>query len=373
MASRKDYYDILGIRRNATEEEIEKAYRKLSRTYQIDRIRCLKGAQWRLREISEAYEILSNKEKRAFYDQWGPNATFHESLVENFGPEEWEEPEEGQWEGFEEVFEEHFRISPGSLTVHPLPRGRDIVVGAEIGFEEALQGTLLEIEIVQEKICRRCKGKGKDPEGSQKICRVCGGAGQIQIGLPPASFSQGCPDCAGEGRVRTQPCRDCAGKGLEEARERVRIEVPAGVQDGCRIYKMGLGHSPRLGGLPGDLIAEIHVRPHSFFKKIGEDLHIAVCLTPWEAALGTQIEIPTLRGLERIVIPAGTIHGQTLRLKGRGAPILNESKRGDQVISFRIDLPRDLDERSRAILAELKRLRPQDPRTGEDWRWRISQ
>lgn len=373
MASRKDYYDILGIRRNATEEEIEKAYRKLSRTYQVDRTRSHRGAHWRLREISEAYEILSNKEKRALYDQRGTEATFHQSFVENSGQEGWEEAEEGQWEGFEDVFEDHFRVPQGSLTVHPLPRGRDIVVRAEIEFEEAIQGTFLEIEFGQEKICTRCRGKGKDPEGIQQICQVCGGAGQIQIGLSPASFSQNCPHCGGEGRVQTQPCRHCSGKGLQGAKERVRIEVPAGVQDGCRIYKMGLGHGHRLGGVPGDLIVEIHVRPHPFFKKIGEDLHISVCLTPWEAALGTQIEIPTLKGFERVAIPAGTTHGQTLRLKGRGAPNLNESKRGDQVISFRIDLPRDLDERSRAILAELKKIRPRDLRTGEEWRWRISQ
>ncbi len=371
MASQKDYYDILGIRRNATEDEIAKAYRKLARTYQGNLPPGNKTAEWRLREIAEAYEILSNKEKRAKYDQWGPDIFFPEAFLNNLLEEEWGE-DGSHWEGFEDVFEGYFRAKD-LVTSRPPQKGKDLVFALEIEFEEAIRGSIVDLQVEREKECNFCSGKGVDPQGTQKICQACGGACQIQIGLLPDTFTQSCPHCGGQGRIPTQRCTCCSGKGWMEERIKVLFEVPPGVDDGCRIYKIGMGHASHWGGPKGDLVAEINVRPHSYFTRRGKDLHIEVPLTPWEAALGVEIEIPTLHGAEKLNIPAGTANGEEARLSEKGVPLLNEGKKGDEVITFRLDLPPDLDEKTKAILAELKRTSPLDLRSGLGWRLKHSE
>ncbi len=318
MASRKDYYDILGIRRDATAEEIEKAYRRLARTYHGDPPPGNSVAEWRWREISEAYEILSNKEKRARYDRWGADTFssefFWRNLTEGSG---WEEEESSHWDGFEDVFEDYFRAK-GPVTCRPLPKGKDLAVALDIGFEEAIRGSRIEIHAVRERECSLCKGKGVDPRGFYKICQACGGAGQMQIGLSPDTFSQVCPHCSGQGRVHTDRCSHCGGSGRGEEAVSFSLEIPPGTDDGCRIYKIGMGHASHQGGPRGDLVAEIRLKPHPYFKRKGKDLLVEVPLAPWEAALGAEIEIPTLNGAERLRIPPGTATGKQARIMGKG-------------------------------------------------------
>lgn len=369
MASRKDYYDILGVRRDATEEEIEKAYRRLARTYHGDLPPGKMAARWRWREISEAYEILSNKEKRARYDRWGADTFSSEFFWGDLSQgSEWEEEESSHWDGFEDVFEDYFRAKD-PVNCRPLPKGKDLAVTLDIGFEEAIRGSSVKIHAVRELSCGLCQGKGVDPGGNFRICRACGGAGQMQIGLSPDTFTQVCPHCSGLGRVHTDQCSYCRGSGRAEEEICIGLEIPPGTDDGCRIYKIGMGHASHREGGRGDLVAEIRVKPHPYFRRKGKDLHVEVSLTPWEAALGAVIEIPTLNGTERLTIPPGTATGEQARLPGKGIPILNEEgKRGDEVITFRIDLPPCLDEKTKEILAELGKINPLTPRAGLRWR-----
>ena len=364
MASRKDYYDILGIRRGATEEEIEKAFRRLTRTYQFDRPPGNKTAETRFREISEAYEILSNKDKRERYDRSGGELPFPDIGWE-YDSEEGEE-EDFNLEGFEDVFERG--IGRGEQAPFRKPqKGKTLFCSLEIKFEEAIRGTQKEIRTEREISCPECSGKGVDPASPQKLCDECGGAGQVQIGLPPSAFSRVCPRCGGEGKVHLQLCGSCSGKGQRTQKEVIFIEIPPGVDDGCRIYLTGMGQTGNDRGLEGDLVVNIKVQDHPHFLRRGDDLHLAVPLAIWEAALGAEVEVPTVDGPMTLTIPQGTQTGDRLRLAGKGAPHFYGDGRGDQVISLEVVLPQSLNERSKKILGELKRLNPGNPRKGCGW------
>ena len=256
MASRKDYYDILGIRRGATEEEIEKAYQKLARTYQSAPRPGNKTAEFRLKEIVEAYEILSNKARRERYDQMGlelppPDFYWEESLEEA--------EEEGNFDGFEDVFGGILGgVEPKAA--QPAQRGKDLLYPLEIDFESAVHGAVKEVEILQDVPCIPCAGKGVNPKGPQKVCGQCGGAGQVQIGIPPSAFSKQCGRCDGTGRVRIQPCEICSGRGSVSQKRVVSLHIPPGVNEGCRLYllRMGpLGYPQRsFGGTSADISAQ---------------------------------------------------------------------------------------------------------------------
>ena len=358
MASQKDYYDILGIRRDATEEEIEKAYRKLARTYHLDVNPGNKTTEGSFREISEAYKILSNKEKRERYDRLGLELPPPDSFWED-DPEE--EGDGFALAGFEDVLGRYFGMGEEAAPRWP-QKGIDLQCTVEIELPEAIRGTVAEVSVQREVPCPRCLGKGADPESRQKVCRKCGGAGQVQVGLPPSAFSQICPCCEGLGRVPTQICRSCSGKGRLTRKEVVSVEIPAGVDDGCRIYLKGRGEAGKNGGPRGDLVVTMKVRQHPFFQRRGDDLHIEVPLTIWEAALGAEVEVSTIDGPAILPIPPGVQSGERLFLRGKGIPSLAGSGRGDQVISLKIAAPKDLDGKSREILRELERLNPQNLR-----------
>lgn len=366
MASQKDYYDILGIRRGATEEEIEKAYRKLTRTYQFDSHPSNnKTAESRFKEISEAYEILSNKEKREKYDRSGSVIPYCD-LDWEYDPEE-EDEKDLNFEGFEDVFEKYFGAEEQAALRKP-QKGKDLFSTVEIKFEEAIRGTVKEVQVLREISCPRCLGKGVDPTGSQKVCDECGGAGQVQVGLPPSAFLQTCPRCHGEGRVYIELCGSCWGKGRAAEKEVVGLQIPAGVDDRCRIYLKGMGQPGKNGGPGGDLVVDVAVQRHPYFQRRGDDLLLEVPLAVWEAALGAEVEVPTLDGSAILTIPRGMQGGEQLRLPGKGTSYFYGGSRGDQIISIKIVLPQDLDGRSKEILGELKRLNPKDPRKRCGWR-----
>lgn len=367
MASRKDYYDILGIRRDATEEEIEKAYRKLARTYHLDVNPGNKTTEGSFREISEAYEILSNKEKRERYDRLGLDFPPADSFWEDESDDPEEEGDGFALEGFEDVLGRYFGAGEELASRCP-QKGKDLQCAVEIELEEAIRGMAVEVNVQREVPCHCCLGKGADPESSQKVCRKCGGAGQLQVGLPPSAFSQICPWCEGFGRVHTQICRSCSGKGRLTQKEVVSVEIPPGVDDRCRIYLKGRGEAGKNGGPKGDLVVNTKVRKHPYFERRGNDLHIEVPLTLWEAALGAEVEVPTIDGPAILPIPPGVQSGERLFLRGKGVPSLEGSGRGDQVISLKITAPKDLDRRSKEILRELGRLNPQNPRVRDDRR-----
>jgi molecular chaperone DnaJ len=365
MASRKDYYDILGIHRGATPEEIERAFRKLTRTYQFVPHPVNKTAESCIKEISEAYEILSNKEKREKYDRSEAELSPPE-LAWEYDSEEEEEDEDSHLEGFEDVLGKFLGAAGVTATPQSL-KGRDIPCALEITFEEAMRGTIAETIVRREIPCSSCSGTGADAVGQRKICIQCGGAGQLQIGLPPATFVEKCPRCQGKGKIPSQPCPSCGGKKRRIQKEQIHFQIPPGVEDGCRIFLEGKGELGKKGELNGDLLVRIQVSKHPYFQKKEDDLHLNVPLTIWEAALGTEIDVPTLEGWERITIPAGIQDGEQLRLAGRGTPFFYGNGRGDLVIGVKIVVPPKLDKRSQEILKELRRLNPHNPREESLW------
>ncbi|MBI4495609.1 MAG: DnaJ domain-containing protein [Deltaproteobacteria bacterium] len=365
MASQKDYYDILGIRRGASEEEIERAYRRLARTYHFEPQGGSKPLESRFREICEAYEILSNKVKRERYDRAGAEFFSPPSFGE-YGPEEWDE-EEFHFEGFEDVFSRYFAADEPFASRQPQD-GRNIQAVVEIDLEEALRGTLAEVWFERREICLRCFGKRTDPESRQTLCSECGGAGQVQIGLPPVAFCRICPRCRGVGRTSTEPCASCSGTGWTVQRQMISLRLPPGVEDGCRIYLRGLGETGRNGGDRGDLVVTARVRPHGYWRRRGDDLCLELPLSIFEAVLGGEVQVPTIEGMAVITVPPGVQNGDELRLPGKGVPRLPAGGRGDQVLTIRIELPRALDDSGRKAWSELKRSCPQKISRPRVWR-----
>ncbi len=366
MASRKDYYDILGIRRSATEEEIEKAYRKLTRTYQFGPHPGHATVSSRFREISEAYEVLSNKEKRERYDRSGFELPSSESFWD-YDPED--EEEDVNFEGFEDVFERSSGESGRGVSRNPL-KGKDLQCTVEIKFEEAIRGAVIEVQVKRETPCPSCSGKRVDPTGPQKVCAQCGGAGQVQVGLPPSAFPQVCPCCHGWRKIHIRRCGSCSGEGRLTRKEIVLLKIPAGVDDHCRIYLKGMGHLGENGGPKGDLVATLRVQKHPLFQRSGDHLHIEVPLAIWEAVLGAEVEVPTLDGLAMLTIPQAMKNGERLRLPEKGVPYFHGGGCGDQVISFKIVAPQNMGERAKKIMGELKRLNPENPRQESNWSFR---
>ncbi len=360
MASLKDYYDILGIRRGATEEEVEKAYRKLARAYQVDTYTGNRAAEIRFREIAEAYAVLSDKDKRARYDQAGLNFSASEADREF----DWEE-EICNFEGFEEFFEESFGKDSAS---NALPqKGKEIHHRLWIGFEDAVRGTKARIELEEEFACPECLGQGYDPHGPLEICRECGGAGHIQIGLYPETFAHRCRRCQGWGRIRRKPCFSCEGTKRGIRKKPLSVSIPPGVSDGCRIYLKGQGGKGLNGGPSGDLVVTLGIQKHPYFQKRGEDLYVEVPLTVWEAALGTRMKIPTLTGSAWVTIPSGVQNGEEMRLAGKGGPSLHGGAKGSQVLTFKVVVPRGLDPRSLELLRELQDRAADNPREKCGW------
>jgi molecular chaperone DnaJ len=360
MASRKDYYDILGIRRGATEEEIEKAYKKLARTYQSTPPPGNKSAEFRLREILEAYEILSDKARRERYDQMGPELPPPDFF--------WREgTDEGAEEGgFEDDFEGLFEV--GDQRAEQLTqRGKDLYRTLAIDFESSVRGTVKKVRICQEISCIPCAGQGASLQGPVKVCGQCGGAGKVQVGIGSSAFSRECARCQGTGKIRIQRCEFCAGKGWISRRRVVSIQIPPGVKDRCRLYLLKMGHRGLNGGPRGDLLVEVRVQDHPYFRRKGDDLHLEVPLTVWEAALGGKIDVPTLDGARKVRVPPGVQPGDQMRFPGGGVPSLQGGGRGDQVLTFNLAVPRKMDDRSTKILEELKQRDPANPRQRCGW------
>ncbi len=364
MASKKDYYDILGVRRGASDEEIEKAYQKLARTYQFIPQPGNKTADFRFREILEAYEILSNRSTRERYDRMGMDIFSLEDMWDE-GLEGAEEEENGL-EGFEDLWRNGSEGGEPAGRLAP-QKGRDIRLTLEVGLECAVRGAVKEIQVYQEIPCVSCEGTGVDMQGPRKLCPVCGGAGQVQIGLPPAAVAKECDRCQGRGKVFVRGCEACSGKGRVRRKKTVRLEIPPGVKDHCRVVLPRMGHTGKNGGAKGDLVAEIRVEKHPYFERKGDDLCLDLPLAVWEAALGVEIEVPTLEGRLRVKIPAGVQPGDQIRIAGQGVPFLHGGGRGDQVLTLKIQIPRKMDEKSRKMMEGLRKQTQADPRRHCPW------
>jgi len=352
-----DYYKLLGVPRSASQDDIKKAYRKLARRYHPDVNGGSRDSEDRFKQISEAFEVLSDPKKREVYDRYGFYSE-HASAgagtrgpifdFANFGAA-----------NFREIFSEIFSTvrSHPPQTQKPA-RGSDIEYALGVTFHQAVQGFSAKIELDHSEACDTCKGSG-ETSSRNVTCSVCGGTGQATSRIGGASK---CGRCGGSGKV-SAPCADCKGGGVLPRRETISVKVPAGVNTGSRICVPSKGHAGRLGGPPGDLYIVTNVGEHSYFKRQGDNIYCTVPITVPEAALGAKIEVPTVDGKALLRIPPGTQSGQRFRLRERGVSSLRAGGvRGDHFVEVKITLPKVISEETKEVLGRYARYNPENPR-----------
>lgn len=348
--AKRDYYEILGVARNASDDEIKKAYRKLAMKYHPDRNQgdAAKAAEEKFKEVKEAYEILSDPQKRAAYDQYG-----HAGVDPNMRGGHGADGFAGFSEAFGDIFGDIFGAPRGGRG-RQVYRGADLSFAMEITLEEAARGKETQIRIPSWEDCDTCHGTGAKPGTSAKTCPTCHGNGVVQMRQGFFSVQQTCPHCHGSGKIIPEPCTTCRGEGKVKRHKTLEIKIPAGIDDGMRIRSSGNGEPGRNGGPPGDLYIEIRIRRHELFERDGDDLHVQVPIPITTAALGGEVEIPTLDGQKAVIdIPEGTQHGKTFRLRGRGIKGVRSSYPGDLYAHIAVETPVKLTEHQRRLLREL--------------------
>lgn len=351
---KRDYYEVLGVKKDASSEEIKKAYRQLARKYHPDVNPGNKEAETKFKEAKEAYETLTDPQKKQFYDQFGhadPNQGFGGNG--GFGSQ--------GFGGFEDIFESFFGGGFGQTARRGPTRGADLRYDIEITFEEAAFGLEKEVTIEKMTSCDKCNGTGAKNSNSMKTCGTCKGSGQVQYtqNTPFGRFVnvKTCTTCNGEGAVIEEPCTHCGGKGKIRANKKISLKIPAGIDHGQRLRVSGEGEPGDKGGPPGDLYVFIHVKPHSIFKRSGNDVVIDDSISYVQAALGVEIEVQTLDGKSKLKIPAGTQSGTVFKLKGKGIPFIRGVGRGDQHVKIKVDIPRTISDEERELLKKLAHVR----------------
>lgn len=367
MASKKDYYEILGVPRNATKEQIKDAYRRLAMQYHPDRNKS-PDAEEKFKEISEAYAVLSDDQKRQQYDLLG-RADFGQYYTEEdiFRGADFESIFREMGFGFDigDLFNIFFgRDFARRAYARETLKGRDLSFDLEISLEEAFRGAEKEIEISRTERCSTCGGSGAAPGTSLKRCGRCGGTGQIQnvrtTGFARFVTVTPCNVCKGSGALVDIPCKDCNGSGIVKKRRQIIVKIPAGVEDGQQLRLRGEGESSPNGGQPGDLYVNIRIKPHPYFERRGADLYYDLNIGFPQAALGTEVRVPTLDGDIMVNIKPGTQPGELLRIKGKGMPRLNGYGRGNLMIRVNVEIPTKLTARQRELLEELAKELDQD-------------
>src|SRR5258706_1504316 len=350
--AKRDYYDVLGVAREATDDEIKKAYRKLAIKYHPDKNPGDKAAEEAFKELGEAYEALNDPQSRAAYDQYG-HAAFDPRLRRGAGGG-FHDPFDIFREAFAgsgSIFEEFFGGGAHRDPTGP-QGGRDLRYDLEISFEEAAHGTEKEISVSKLDQCDSCNGSGRTPESKVKVCTACGGRGQVVTARGIFSIAQTCPRCGGAGRTIENPCRICHCSGQRQRGSQIRIRVPAGVDTGARLRSSGNGEAGARGGPPGDLYVVLHVKPHEIFQRDGDDLICDVPIGFVQATLGADIDVPTLEGKAQIKIPAGTQNGSVFRLRGKGVENVHGHGHGDLHVRVAVEVPTHLDAAQKAKLQE---------------------
>jgi molecular chaperone DnaJ len=346
-----DHYAVLGVERSASADEIRSAYRKLARQHHPD-VSSQDGAAERFKEITQAYEVLSDPEKRQRYDMFGESELG--GMAAGFGIDDL----------FNTFFGGTRRRERGPI------RGADLRVEVELDLEDAVRGVERAVHVPRQETCERCHGSGVEPGAKTSQCATCGGRGevrQVQESLFGRFVSVAtCPRCGGSGKTVDQLCRDCRGSGRIHAEREVTVAFPAGIDDGQQIRVGGQGESGMRGGPPGDLYVLVRLREHALFRRDGDDLVHVLRITPAQAALGDEVSVPTIDGGEASVkIPAGSQHGQSVRLRGKGVPRLHAHGRGDERVYLDVVIPEKLTKEERALYQQLRSLRP-EPEKADD-------
>jgi molecular chaperone DnaJ len=361
MSSKRDYYEVIGVTRTSTEEEIKRAYRKLAVKYHPDKNPNDPHAEERFKEIGEAYEVLMDAEKRAAYDRYG-HAAFAQGRGGGMGG--FHDPfdifREVFGQGGGGIFEQFFGGGSGRPDREGRQRGSDLRYDMQITLEEAAFGCEKEIEISRLDTCPACKGTGAETGAKAATCPDCHGRGQVVSSRGFFQVSQTCARCRGTGQVIDRPCRNCRGEGRTSATTRIKLRIPAGITDGARLRSSQNGEAGIRGGSPGDLYVVLHVKEHGIFEREEDNLYCEVPITFTIAALGGEVRVPTLEGKATLKIPAATQSGTVFKLRGKGIPSINSSARGDLMVRVLVEVPARLNSEQRRKLEEFAELCGED-------------
>jgi molecular chaperone DnaJ len=367
--SKRDYYEILGVSRTAADGDIKSAYRKLAMKYHPDRNPGDKSAEERFKECAEAYAILADPEKRVAYDRFGhagvssaagAGAGFDPSVFAEFGDFA---DILGNMFGFGDLF------GGGSRRRSGPQRGADLRYDLEISFEEAAHGTETAIQIPRQETCESCHGSGAAPGSAPTVCAQCRGQGQVRYQQGFFTVARTCSHCRGTGRVISKPCHTCRGAGRVSTERKITVKVPAGIATGQQLRMQGEGEAGSAGGPAGHLYVVVHVQEHEFFRRDGLNLFCEIPVNFTTVALGGEIQVPTLDGVESVKVPDGTQTGTTLRLRGKGMPDVNGRGRGDLFATVQVQTPKRLTKDQRHVLEQLEKMLPKEkfePRPRED-------
>ncbi|RDE18983.1 molecular chaperone DnaJ [Motiliproteus coralliicola] len=346
--SKRDYYEVLGVSRDSSDRDIKKAYRRLAMKYHPDRNPDDSAAEEKFKEANEAYEVLSDAQKKAAYDQYG-----HAGVDPNMGG--------GHGAGaggfgdiFGDVFGDIFGGGGGGGRRSRVQRGADLRYNMELDLEEAVRGVEKQIRIPTQVACETCNGSGAKPGTSPKTCGTCGGMGQVRMQQGFFSVQQTCPACHGEGSIVSDPCTDCHGRGRTEETKTLSVKIPPGVDTGDRIRLAGEGEAGSHGGPSGDLFVQVSVRQHPIFDRDGRNLYCEVPVSFVDAALGGEIEVPTLDGRVKLKVPAESQTGKMFRLRGRGVPPVRGGATGDLMCRVVVETPVNLNSRQKELLREFQ-------------------
>ena len=367
--TKRDYYEVLGISKNASEGDVKKAFRKLARKYHPDINPGDKVAEQKFKEINEANEVLSDAKKRQQYDQFGHAAFepgYGQGAAQGQGFEGFASTEGFSGvHGFEDIFG---NIFGGRVRPQGPEKGEDVTYTVEVDLEDAIFGRTMQIDLNRAVTCSVCHGSGAQPGTSPRTCPTCMGTGRLSQSRGFMQIAQQCPTCHGAGTINPNPCSNCGGRGTVQKSERINVKIPPGVDNGSKVRMAGLGGPGEKGGSPGDVYIVTKVRPHPYFERKGDNLYSEADVSIKEAVLGDKIEIATVDGMVSLSLPAGVQTGQQLKLKGKGVPHLGGGGVGDHYVAIKVVTPTGLPERGKELIKEIDRMLPVHPRSGMTFR-----